>query len=73
MQKGLILTSKEFKSKREALIKELDYLHAHQLDTRQGYIYKEKDNFYPLLDQPKEKKEIIPFAKALQSIRGYQY
>jgi len=73
IKKGIILTSQDFKSKREALIKELDYLHAHQLDTKQGYIYKENNNFYPLLDHPKEKKEIIPFAKALQSIRGYQY
>ena len=67
------MTSKEFKSKREALIKELDYINANQLDTKQGYIYKENNNFYPLLDQPKEGKEIIPFAEALQSIRGYQY
>jgi len=67
------MTSKDFKSKREALIKEIDYLHAHQLDTKQGYIYKENNNFYPLLNHPKEKKEIIPFAEALQSIRGYQY
>jgi len=67
------MTSKEFKSKREALIKELDYLHAHQLDTKQGYIYKENNNFYPLLDNPKEGKELISFAEALQSIRGYQY
>ena len=73
IKKGLILTSKEFKSKREALIKELDYLHAHQLDTKQGYIYKENNNFYPLLNQPKEGKEIILFAEALQSIRGFQY
>jgi len=73
IQKGLILTSKEFKSKREALIKELDYINANQLDTKQGYIYKENNNFYPLLDQSKEGKEIITFAEALQSIRGYQY
>ena len=73
IQKGLILTSKEFKSKREALIKELDYINANQLDTKQGYIYKQDNNFYPLLDQAKEGKELIPFAEALQSIRGYQY
>jgi len=73
MQKGLILTSQEFKSKREALIKELDYLNDNQISTKQGYIYKENNNFYPLLDNPKEGKELIPFAEALQSIRGYQY
>jgi len=67
------MTSKEFKSKRNALIEELDYLHQNQLSTKQGYIYKENNNFYPLLDQPKEGKELIPFSEALQSIRGYQY
>ena len=67
------MTSKEFKSRREALIKELDYLHQNQLDTKQGYIYKENNNFYPLLDNPKEGKELISFSEALQSIRGYQY
>jgi len=73
MKKGITLTSKEFKSKREALIKELDYLHAHQMSTTEGYIYKQDNNFYPLLDRPKEGKELISFAEALQSIRGYQY
>jgi len=67
------MTSKEFKGKREALIKELDYLQQNQLDTKQGYIYKENNNFYPLLDNPKEGKNLISFAEALQSIRGYQY
>ena len=73
IQKGLTLTSKEFKSKREALIKELDYLNDNQINTKQGYIYKQDNNFYPLLDQTTEGKELIPFAAALQSIRGYQY
>jgi len=67
------MTSKEFKSKREALISELDYLITNGKDTKQGYIYKKNNNFYPLLDQSKEEKELIPFAEALQSIRGYQY
>ena len=67
------MTQKDFKSKREALIKELDYLNDNQINTKQGYIYKQDNNFYPLLDQAKEGKELILFAEALQSIRGYQY
>jgi len=68
------MNEQSFKSIREALITELDYTNSNGLTTKDGYIYKvAKNQYLPLLDAPKEKKEIIPFSKALQSIRGHQY